>query len=224
MAISLIIISRKRIPLPGWVNQCQAINEILIIDDQQFPVDGDFAAKRNYGLKIARNNWCLFLDTDEEPSTQLIEFLNHFNYQQNIAFRRLDLFLGRRLKFGETGHFYSIRLVNRRSGQFVGRVHEIFQTTNYRRVNIPIYHRPHSSFYSFIEKINFYSDLRAKELFDQKRKTNLFWIIFYPLAKFIQNYFLKLGFLDGIVGLIHALGMSFYSFLVRSKLWSMSRP
>lgn len=224
MSITLIIICQNKIPTPTWVSSCESINETIIIDESEFSLNNDFSAKRNYGLKKAKNDWCLFLDTDETPSSALISYLNSFDYKNNIAFRRIDNFLGKKLKYGETGNYYTIRLINRKTGKFIGKVHEIFQTNNSIKINCPILHQSHSSFYSFIDKINFYSNIRAKELFDQKIKTNIFQIIFYTKIKFIQNYFIKFGFLDGTAGLINALGMSFHSFLVRSKLWSMQQP
>jgi hypothetical protein len=72
-----------------------------------------------------------------------------------------------------------------------------------------------------MEKINFYSDIRAHELFQQKIHTNLFQIVFYPLGKFLYNYIVRLGFLDSTPGIIMALSMSFHSFLVRAKLWHL---
>lgn len=223
MPITLIIISKENIPSPTWVSSCKSINETLIINDTDHPVNNDFSQKRNYGLKIAKNDWCLFVDTDETPSESMITYLNQFNYDNNVAFRRIDNFLGKQLKFGETGTFYTLRLVNRKTGKFIGKVHEVFKTKNFIKINHPLIHNPHSSFYTFISKINTYSDIRAQELYDQKIKTNLFQIIFYTKAKFIQNYFIKLGFLDGTRGIIHAFGMSLHSFLVRSKLWHMQQ-
>jgi len=41
--------------------------------------------------------------------------------------------------------------------------------------------------------------------------------------KFIQNYFLRLGFLDGTAGLISAVMMSFHSFLARGKMWELGK-
>jgi len=223
MSISLIIICQNKIPAPTWVSTCKSISETIIIDESEFPLNNNYSAKRNYGLKTAKNDWCLFLDTDETPSPQLISYLNNFDYKNNIAFRRIDNFLGKELKHGETGNFYTIRLINRKTGKFIGQVHEVFDTKNYLKINYPIFHESHKSFYDFLNKINFYSDIRANELFDKKIKTNLFQILFYTKMKFIQNYFVKLGFLDGTRGIIHAFGMSFHSFLVRSKLWHMQQ-
>jgi hypothetical protein len=224
MSITLIIISKNKISTPDWVSSCSTINEVIIDTESDFPLNNDFSAKRNHCLEIAKNDWCLFLDTDETPSASFIDKINHFDNHQ-YAFRRIDIFLGKKLNFGETGHFYITRLVNRKMGKFIGKVHERWQTDKpIIKSNTPIIHNSHQTFYGFIEKINHYSEIRAKELSDLKTKTGIFQIIFYTKAKFFQNYILRLGFLDGIQGLINALGMSLHSFLVRSKLWSMQQP
>jgi len=74
----------------------------------------------------------------------------------------------------------------------------------------------------FLEKINQYSTLRAKELYCAGKKTNFFEIIVYPTGKFLKNFLWNLGFLDGLPGFLHAVFMSFHSFLVRGKLWLMT--
>ena len=118
---------------------------------------------------------------------------------------------------------YFLRFFNKKYGCFTGAVHEIWQSPKeIENKKIHIHHYPHQSLKSFIKKINFYSDIRAQELYDQNQKSSLFQIFFYPLGKFIQNYFFKLGFLDSTPGIIMALGMSFHSFLVRAKLWHLS--
>ncbi|MBI4226081.1 hypothetical protein HY612_03115 [Candidatus Roizmanbacteria bacterium] len=58
---------------------------------------------------------------------------------------------------------------------------------------------------------------------DRGESASVWKIIFFPLAKFILNYFIKLGFLDGPAGFTYAFLMSFHSFLVRAKLWQYSK-
>ena len=72
-------------------------------------------------------------------------------------------------------------------------------------------------------EINYYTDLRAQELLNNGVKVKIYHIVLYPIAKFILNYIFKLGFLDGLEGLIFAILMSFHSFLVRAKLWILLR-
>ena len=230
-----------------WLDKAKRVNEIIVVDDNsddktieilknleskkikvkifERGLNNNFSDQRNFGITKTTNNWVLWLDADEKPSTNLIRFLNHIDNLQykNYAFKRNDVFIGHELKHGENANQYFTRFFNKKYGRFTGTVHEVWQSPKEIELKkIHIHHYPHQSLKGFIKKLNFYSDLRAQELFDQNQKSNLFQIIFYPLAKFIQNYFFKLGFLDATPGIIMALGMSFHSFLVRSKLWHLS--
>jgi len=229
-----------------WLRNCKSIREIVVIDDnsndntveicqklasknrivQVFSreLNNDFASQRNFGVSKANNNWILWLDADEKPSKKLIHFLNHFDSYQykNYSFKRQDIFLKHKLKHGETAYLNFTRLFNKKYGHFGGQVHENWETAKLiKNTKYLIFHHPHSTIKSFIQKINLYSDIRAKELFKQQESTSMFEIIFFPIGKFIQNYFLRLGFLDGTPGIIMALCMSFHVFLNKAKLWHL---
>ncbi len=229
-----------------WLKNCRAINEIIAVDDYSTDetvtfvknlaskhrtikvffrkLNNDFASQRNFAISKVSNNWVLWLDADEKPSKKLIRFINHFDKNQYKAysFKRQDVFLGNILKHGETSSLNFTRLFSKNYGSFSGRVHEIWKTKRItKKTNLIIYHYSHSTIKSLIQKINFYTDIRSQELFDQRMKTNLFQIIFYPFAKFFQNYFLRLGFLDGTPGIIMSLSMSFHVFLNKAKLWHL---
>jgi len=230
----------------GWLPNCKTIKEIIVVDDnsndntveicqklasknrivQIFSreLNNDFASQRNFGISKTNYNWVLWLDADEKPSKKLIHFLNHFDSHQykNYSFKRRDVFLKHKLKHGETAYLQFTRLFNKKYGQFDGQVHENWDTTKLtKNTKYLIFHYSHSTIKSFIQKINLYSDIRANELFKQQESTNMFEIIFFPIGKFIQNYFLRLGFLDGTPGIIMALCMSFHVFLNKAKLWHL---
>jgi glycosyltransferase involved in cell wall biosynthesis len=232
-----------------WLDKAKKINEIIVVDDNsddqtqeilkkletkrikvkifERGLENNFSNQRNFGITKTTNNWILWLDADEKPSKSLIRFLNHIDNLQykNYAFKRNDIFIDHELKHGENANQYFLRFFNKKYGRFTGAVHEIWQSPKkIDHQKIHIHHYPHQSLKGFIKKLNFYSNIRSQELFDQNQKSNLFQIIFYPLAKFIKDYFFKLGFLDGTPGIIMALGMSFHSFLVRAKLWHLSHP
>lgn len=63
-----------------------------------------------------------------------------------------------------------------------------------------------------ISKTNFYSTLHARQNAKDGKKANLFKIILFPKAKFIQNLLTGKGF---VFALLH----SFHSFLAWSKQW-----
>ena len=195
------------------------------------PNVSDFAAARNTLLKTAKTDWVFFLDTDEVMTPELkTEITNICNLSSNIysaySVRRLDTFLGRELTHGEAGHTRLVRLARRTWGKWERPVHEKWvglpaeaRSAKVGELKNPLLHTPHSSISSFLAKIDRYSTLDAQYRYEQGAKSSLFKIFFYPLAKFKLNYLLRLGLLDGVPGLIHAMMMSFHSYLTWSKLY-----
>lgn len=246
--ISAIIITKNE---ENNIAQClQSVlwcDEILVIDDNsedktinkilelknkkvhvfKHSVHNDFSQQRNYGLLKARGDWILFIDADERVSSSLqYEILNTLNSNienySGYMIKREDVLWGKKMRFGETGQIKLLRLMKRGAGEWHGKVHEKLEVDG--KVGVlhnAILHFPHQSTADFLSKINYYTDIRANELFQQKKKVHPLSIVSYPLAKFILNYFLRGGLRDGIPGIIHATLMSFHSFLVRGKLWSL---
>ncbi len=210
---------------------CKVIKSVKYSIHQR-KLNNDFAAQRNFGLSKANNEWILFIDADEEVSKELkkeIVSLLHGSIVKENAFylRRRDYFWGKELKHGEVSQVRQIgliRLIRRDSGKWMGTVHEVFHTASkVGQINGFLNHYPHPTLKEFINDINYYSSIRAEELFNRGVKTNIFEIIFFPFGKFIYNYFLILGFLDGPAGFTYAFMMSFHSFLVRAKLYQLTR-
>lgn len=172
----------------------------------------DFAAARNQLMSSAQADWILFLDSDEELSVAInpAKLDKRFNY----SFKRQDWFLGKKLKFGETASVQLVRLVQPGTGHWQGKVHEEFVSRLLLRL-LPqrILHRRQISLSEFLDRLNWYSSLRAEE----STRFTLFELIFYPWVKFVKNYFWRLGFFDGLPGLAMAFFMSFHSLAVRIK-------
>ncbi|MCL4364410.1 glycosyltransferase family 2 protein [Patescibacteria group bacterium] len=185
---------------------------------------GDFAGQRNFGLSEVNNDWVLFVDADEVVSPQLKREIKKLKFNEDAyALKRRDFFWGKELRYGEVSRVRRrgiTRLVKKKSGYWQGNVHEIFYTAKSVAVlNGFIDHYPHPSLKDFLHSINTYSSLRAVELYDHGVKVNLFDVVSFPLAKFLYNYLLSLGFIDGPEGFVYAFLMSFHSFLVRAKLY-----
>jgi glycosyltransferase involved in cell wall biosynthesis len=187
----------------------------------------DFSEQRNFALSKTTKKWVLFLDADERITKELREEINDFiidksksSDTQGFYIQRKDIIWGKELLHGETGEIKLLRFAKKDSGVWVGKVHEVWQVEgkigefeNY------IIHYPHQTVDEFLKEINMYTTLRANELFEKKIHVKTRDIILYPLGKFIKNYFIKLGFLDGIEGFVFSIFMSLHSFLVRGKLW-----
>lgn len=190
-------------------------------------LDEDFSTQRNYALSKATKDWVLFLDADERVSKELKEEINTLiiNDKSNPKYngfyiKRLDIIWGKTLKHGEAGNIKLLRLARKKAGVWYGKVHEQWQIDGkISELDNSLIHYPHQTIDEFLNEINFYTTIRAKDLHETGVKGSLKDIIIYPKAKFILNYFIKLGFLDGLEGFIFAIFMSFHSFLVRAKLY-----
>ncbi len=185
----------------------------------------NFATQRNFGLEKATGEWIFFVDADEIVSQSLASEIISTLYQvpqpsRGFQIQRIDTMWGKRLLHGETGDIKLTRIARKDAGIWEGAVHEVWNITGPIGIlKYSLYHYPHPTVSEFLKEINYYSTLRSQQLYDQKKKTSWWEIIAYPRGKFIVNYFLKRGFLDGTPGFISAMLMSFHSFLVRGKLW-----
>lgn len=177
----------------------------------------DFSQARNRLMQSVKADWILFLDSDEKLSLPIdpTKLDKHFNY----SFKRQDWYLGRKLRFGETASVRLVRLVQPGTGHWQGRVHEKFiSRLPVRLLPQPILHRRQVTLSQFLDRLNWYSSLRAEEI----NRFSLFELLVYPSVKFVKNYFWHLGFLDGLPGLAMAFMMSFHSLAVRVKQYENS--
>ena len=241
--ISVVILTKNEEKnIERCLNSILWCDEIIVIDDHSIDktvmlakqkgakvftrsLNDDFASQRNFGLEKAKEEWVLFLDADEQISQPLwFELMEHTNNPQNTAvgfyIRRVDTIWGKQLHFGESGNHKILRLAKKDAGKWVGKVHEVWKVRGTTVVlQKQLDHFPHQTVSAFLAEINYYTDIRANELF-QKKVPVIWWhLIVYPKAKFVINYFIKMGYRDGLPGFVSALMMSFHSFLVRGKLW-----
>lgn len=216
-------------------------DEIIVIDDASTDITrdiaikagaivhirnlcNDFSGQRNFGLQIAENNWVLFLDADERISPklgqQIRKVIKHPRDKVGFTIPRLDHFLGVNLHHGETGHLHLLRLAQKDAGKWRRPVHETWEVAGpIGELDKPILHHGHQNLEGFMEKINFYTDLEANFRGTRQSSWTLTQTLIYPPAKFIHNYFFKLGFLDGFPGFIMAFFMSLHSLVLRVKLY-----
>ncbi len=238
--ISIVILTRNEEKnIVDCLESLSAFKDIVIIDDGSTDrteeiiknydnvrifkreMNGDFSAQRNFGLSKAKNEWVLFIDADERVSRDLYREIMAIDLEKTngALIKRVDNMWGRTLKFGETANISFVRLGNKKKGKWTGTVHESWGIKGDLSIlSNPILHFPHQTVAEFIREVDYYSTLRARELFNVKKTVNFFDVLFYPTGKFIHNYLIRLGFLDGVQGFIVAAVMSFHSFLVRVKL------
>lgn len=241
MGISAIILSHNsEKTLLQTIQSVAFCDEIIVIDDESFdntatiakkmkasvfthPVNDNFSAQRNFGLTKAKNEWVLFVDSDEIVSVDLASEIQDAVRKAEVNgfyLKRLDVLWGRELQHGETDRVRLLRLGKIGKGKWLRPVHEVWNISGVvGTLNHPLHHFPHPNVAQFLTNINIYSTINARHLYSSRVSVNGSHIVLYPVAKFIQNYIFRKGFLDGMPGMLVAVMMSFHSFLTRAKLW-----
>lgn len=200
-------------------------DETIILRDhpKHQPLKGDFAAQRNLGLKRAQNDWVLFVDDDEivtkELASEIKTAIAHLDFD-GYYIPRLDRYFGKTLRHGETGRIKIIRLGKKNAGKFTRPVHETWLIQGrVGELKNPLIHVRQELVSPFINRVILYGPIDAKALKEEGKHFSYWRLVFNPLAKFKVNYFLKLGFLDGYLGLFHAYLMSVQSLSIRVFQW-----
>lgn len=186
-------------------------------------LEGDFASQRNFGLAKANGDWMLFVDSDEIVSAELKDEIVKAiatTTASGFKLKREDVLFGTLMKYGETADVRLLRLAKKNAGEWKRAVHEVWEVSG--RVDTlihPLRHTPHGTIFEFLAEINLYSTLNAKYMYLQNIQEPAWYIVAYPMAKFLRNYLWLRGYKDGTAGAILAIMMSFHSFLTRSKLY-----
>lgn len=248
MKVSGVVVARNEEKNIGrCLESLQWCDEIIVIDDfstdktkemaekrgavvYQRRLDSDFSAQRNFSLKKAKNEWVLFVDADEVVSPSLAkEIVRRLEKPDCNGFKipRQEVFIGKRLHCADKSAYNwsfdrnkLLRLAVKSKGEWKGKVHEVWHIKGETgEMNNKLIHYSFPDITTSLKKINYYSTIRAEELFQQGKQTGIGEIIFYPLGKFLKNFFWQGGFKDKTTGFIYCLLIAFQSFLTRSKLW-----
>lgn len=245
MGISAVVLTRNAArSLEKTLASVRFCDEVIVIDDNSTDetiaiakakkatvysrsVDGDFAAQRNFGLSKAKEDWILFVDSDEAVSPELAKEIREAIVKVDVNgfyLKRQDVLWGKPLQFGETAGVRLLRLARSAKGKWYRPVHEVWKVAGVvGTLATPLSHMPHQTVAEFLRDINDYSTINAKHFYETRKRVHLWQIILYPVAKFFVNYIGKQGYRDGVEGCIVALMMSFHSFLTRAKIWQLQK-
>ncbi len=160
----------------------------------------DFAKERNNLLAKSKSEWNLFLDSDE----RLVKPINDISNKNDCYYLyRKNYFLGRYV-----GTDKLIRLVKKGGGKWQRSVHETWKPNKSHSRGVlldpVIIHNTTDNLKDYINKINNYSTLHARENFKENKKVNLLIIIFFPIAKFIITYVKSKNVVFSIMQSLHS--------------------
>jgi len=187
----------------------------------------DFGKNRNLLAQEAKGDWLLYVDADEKLSSQNIEEIKKViksPANQAYYFPRQNYILGQFQKHGGWWPDYVPRLLKKSDFlSWSGQVHEspeIRGTFGY--LKNPIIHKTARSVKSMLEKSAKWAQVEAQLYYKSTNpKVTPVRVIKFSLSEFIKRYFIKLGFLDGKIGLISALYQALHNAMILTYLWEL---
>lgn len=180
-----------------------------------------FGPTKHKAVTLAEHDWILSLDADEVVSPELASEIRHRPLNEKVAYKipRLSNYLNHWVRFGGWYPDYQTRLFHRGFSQWNQNiVHEKVEAAAYEKLTKPLFHYVFKNIEHHIQTNNKYSGLLAQKMWDSGKRFSWFHFLTKPCVKFIECYFIKLGFLDGWVGFFIAKGASYSVFLKWSKL------
>jgi glycosyltransferase involved in cell wall biosynthesis len=171
-----------------------------------------FGPQKQLAVQSARHDWVLCVDADERVTPELAKSIAAAvaaPAATSYRMARCNRFLGRWLRHGEGYPDWSLRLFDRRRARWSDdavheRViydagHDVEPTTLAGDLN----HESAATLAQYLDKQNRYTSLQAAALHAGGSQAGILRLLASPLLRFVKFYFLRLGFLDGIPGLIH---------------------
>jgi glycosyltransferase involved in cell wall biosynthesis len=188
-----------------------------------------YSATKNFANAQAKNDWILSLDADEALSPELKRSMLELKpgtAMITCGFNRLTNYCGQWVKHGGWYPDAKVRLFDRRITQWVGTIHErlVFSTPQ------KILHLEgdclHYSYYTredHYKQLEKFTGMAAQDLYERGKRPDPVRQFLGPVAGFISNYFLKLGFLDGGAGFAIARISAYGTYLKYKKLRALRK-
>jgi len=187
-----------------------------------------FGAQKQFAVEQAGHHWVLCIDADERVSETLGESIRALLSAPNLAayrFARRNRFMGRYLRHGEGYPDWSLRLFDRRAARWSDdAVHEqVLAAGEVGTLQGDLLHESAESLETYLAKQNRYSTLAAHAALACGKRATVMHLLLSPALRFIKFYFLRLGLLDGLPGLVHILVGCAASFAKYAKMLAFQR-
>ena len=240
----VLVVHNAEAQLPACLASVPFADEVVVVDSGSS--DGTAACAGQHGARVlqrdwmgfglqkqfavaqARNDWVLCLDADERVSPELersIRAALEAPVAPVYRMRRRNRFLGRWLSHGEGYPDWSTCMFDRRNAAWSDDpVHEkVLYSVTPGTLAGDLLHESAEDIANYLQKQNRYSTLAAQQLFERGHNGGAFQLVLSPFVRFTKFYILRLGFLDGLPGLVHTSIGCASSFMKYAKLIELTR-
>ncbi|MDB5744950.1 MAG: glycosyl transferase, family 2 [Polaromonas sp.] len=187
-----------------------------------------FGIQKNRVLALATSEWVLSIDADERVTPQLqaeIRAVLENPAFDIYSFPRLSSYCGQFIYYSGWYPDRVIRLFRRHSARFSDDlVHErIMASSEVGRLKGQLLHESFRNLEAVLDKTNRYSTAGALSLLNKGKTGSLGKALGHGLWAFLRTYFLRLGFMDGRLGLVLAISNAEGTYYRYLKLWLLQQ-
>lgn len=184
--------------------------------------------QKNWAVTQAKYPFILSLDADECLSEELQKSILEVKKNKiadGYTINRLTNYCGKWVRYCGWYPDKKLRLWDSTKGKWKGiNPHDRYEMNKgsvIKHLKGDILHYSYYTFADHINQMNKFSEISAREYYKLGRKSNLIKILFSPVIKFMKDYVLNLGMLDGYTGFVISRVSAHASFLKYMKLWQL---
>ena len=188
-----------------------------------------YSAAKNFGNDAAANDLILSIDADEALSSELQASIAAIKVGSPAAayrFRRLTNYCGKWIRHGGWYPDIKVRIFDRRKTRWQGTIHESLAGIDEKNALLLDGDCLHYTYYTVDEhlrQMQRFTDIMAQDLFSRGKKGSYVHMVGSTAIKFIRDYVLRLGFLDGSKGFLISALSAYATWLKYIKLIRLNR-
>lgn len=194
------------------------------IIEREYRTAGDF---KNWAIPQARHRWVLLLDADERATPEMCAEIRGLlasgpRYDGYWVYRA-NHFLGHPVRYGAWANDRVLRLFDRDQGRYVGSTDHAevaIASGRVSRLQARLTHHTMWSIADWERKLSRYATVQAQQHHAAGRLPSYSRLLLQLPLRFIRDFVLKGGFLDGAIGLQLAWMCAYHSFQKQAYLWA----
>jgi len=169
-----------------------------------------YGPNKRLAVSSTSNHWVLAVDADEEVTPELAreiqDLLSRDRTRGGYKIRWRSMYLGKWISHSGWGSFRKLKLFDRTLGNYTeDLIHETVELEGeVGRLRSPLNHYTYPDRATVVRKMEAHATMAAEVLWARGKRPSALTPYLHAGWTFFRMYFLKVGFLDGKIGLVLA--------------------